>query len=146
LRAAERELSLGGSAIGSYGRALAEAAVFAAREVASPLIVVFTESGFMAQHVSALRPKQEIIAFTHVLETYRRLAAVWGIESYLLPANEISQQLLTLADNMLLQLNLAQAGETIVMVAGSISGAPLSNMVKLHRVGERSEQTDSSAS
>lgn len=121
---------------GSYGRALAEALVFAANEVEAPLIVVFTESGFMAQHVAALRPRQDIIAFTHVLETHRRLAAVWGTECFLLPPSSMSDQLLITADRLLLDLNLAQRGQTVVMVAGSISGVPLSNMVKLHRVGE----------
>lgn len=124
------------SSSGSYGRALAEAAVFAAQEVSAPLIVVFTESGFMAQHVAALRPHQPILAFTHVLETYRRLAAVWGVESFLLPSTEQSDQLLTIADKRLVELELAVEGETVVMVLGNISGVPISNMVKLHRVGD----------
>ncbi|MEW6732788.1 MAG: pyruvate kinase, partial [Acidobacteriota bacterium] len=119
---------------GSYGRALAEAATFAADEIAAPLIVVFTESGYMAQHVVALRPKQEIIAFTPVLATYRRLAAIWGTESFLLQSTDLSDQLFTITDKVLTKLNLVQPGETVVMVAGSISGVPLSNMVKLHRV------------
>lgn len=121
---------------GSYGRALAEAAVFAAEEVAAPLIAVFTESGFMAQHVAALRPKQDIIALTHILETHRRLAAVWGIESFLLPISKHTDQLLLLADQLLVDLQLVEVGETVVIVAGSISGMPLSNMVKLHKIGE----------
>lgn len=124
-----------GEGSGSYGRALAEAAAFAADEVGACVIIVFTESGFMAQHVAALRPKQEIIAFTHVLETHRKLAAIWGTESFLLQISGITD-LLPLAEKMLLELNLAEAGETIVIVAGSISGVPLSNMVKLHRLGE----------
>ncbi len=130
-----RQLMSFGGGSGSYGRALAEAARFAADEVGACVIVVFSESGFMAQHVAALRPKQEIIAFTHVLETHRKLAAIWGTEGFLLQINGIAD-LLPLAEKMLLDLGLAEAGETIVIVAGSISGVALSNMVKLHRLGE----------
>lgn len=130
-----REFLALGQGSGSYGRALAEAAVFAADEVEASLIVVFTEGGFMAQHVAALRPHEEIIAFTHVLETHRRLAAIWGTESFLLQTSGVPD-LLPLADKMLTELNLAEIGETIIIVAGNISGVPLSNMVKLHRVGE----------
>jgi pyruvate kinase len=135
-----RELLVMGRGSGSYGRALAEAAVFAADEVEASLIVVFTEGGFMAQHVAALRPREEIIAFTHVLETHRRLAAMWGTESFLLQTSGVPD-LLPSADKMLVELNLAELGETIIIVAGSISGVPLSNMVKLHRVGETVQST-----
>lgn len=136
-----RDLLASGGGSGSYGRALAEAAVFAADEVAAPLIAVFTEGGFMAQHVSALRPKQDIIAFTHILETHRRLAAVWGIESFLLQTNG-STAFLELSDKMLVELGLADIGDTIIIVAGSIEGMPLSNMVKLHRVGETAKTSE----
>jgi pyruvate kinase len=47
---------------GSFGRALAKAAVSAAAEVSATKIVVFTEHGRMARHVAALRPRQRIIA------------------------------------------------------------------------------------
>src|SRR5262249_38394310 len=56
---------------GSYGRAIAEAAAFAAQEIGSRLIVVFTESGHLARFISALRPRQRIIALTQEDKTYR---------------------------------------------------------------------------
>jgi pyruvate kinase len=124
---------------GSYGRALAEAAVFAAKEAEAQAILVFSQSGMMAQHVAALRPRQEIIAFTPAIETYWRLAATWGTRSYLLETTGLSDALLTQADRMVMDLKLAEIGDTIVMVAGQISGMSLSNMVKLHRVGELSQ-------
>jgi pyruvate kinase len=121
---------------GTYGRALAEAAVFAANEINSRLIVAFTEGGSMPQHVAALRPSQEILALTPVAATYRRLAAIWGAAGYLLPPfTGSSAQLLAQVDRLLLESNLVQKGENVVIVAGSISGHPLSDMVKLHRVG-----------
>src|SRR5262249_35788636 len=121
-----RESDMAAGNVGSYGRALAEAAQFAAKEVESPIILVFTQSGIMAQHVAAMRPRQDIIAFTPILETSRRLAAVWGTKSFLLEQTALSDELLALADRMLIELNIAQAGETIVMVAGHITGIPLS--------------------
>lgn len=131
-----RALSAVAQHTGSYNRALAEAAVFAAEEIGSPIILVFTEGGKMARRVSALRPKQKIVAFTYVQETYRRMAAVWGINSYMMGTGQASDRLLTHADQMLLRLQLAPRGTTIVMVAGNLSGIPASNIVKLHRVGD----------
>src|SRR5262249_46004400 len=49
-----RESDMAAGNVGSYGRALAEAAQFAAKEVESPIILVFTQSGIMAQHVAAM--------------------------------------------------------------------------------------------
>lgn len=132
----DRTISAISQHTGSYNRALAEAAVFAADEIGSPIILVFTEGGKMARRVSALRPKQKIIAFTYVQHTYRRMAAVWGIKSYLMDIKQASDQLLTHADQMLLRLQIAPKGTTIVMVAGNLSGIPASNIVKLHRVGD----------
>ncbi|MEM4251676.1 MAG: pyruvate kinase, partial [Candidatus Bathyarchaeia archaeon] len=131
-----RALSAISQHTGSYNRALAEAAVFAAEEIGSPIILVFTEGGKMARRVSSLSPRQKIVAFTYVQETYRRLAAIWGINSYMMGIGGASDRLLTHADQMLLRLQLALRGTTIVMVAGNLSGIPASNIVKLHRVGD----------
>lgn len=128
--------SLFGQHTGSYNRALAEAAVFAAEEVGSPIILVFTEGGKMARRVAALRPRQTIIALTHVMDTYRKLSAVWGVKSYLLRTPIVSDQMMNLIDQAVTQLEVAQPSETIVMIAGELSGVPLSNIVKLHRVGK----------
>lgn len=122
---------------GTEGRAIAEAAIYAAQELKTKLIIVFSKSGTMARHIAALRPSQRIIAFTPLERTRSALAAVWGIEPYLLNFDGRSSDLLAWADEVLLKQELVVRGEMIVAMAGRIPNQPsLSSMMKLHPVGE----------
>src|SRR5581483_7099213 len=122
---------------GMEGRAIAEAAAFAAEEMRAGLIVVFSKSGTMARHIAALRPSQRIIVFTPLERTRQALAAVWGIEPHLLDFSGRGYELLARADEMLIGLGLVIKGETIIEMAGRIpEHQGLSSMMKLHRAGE----------
>ena len=122
---------------GMEGRAIAEAAAYAASEMRSRIIVVFSKSGTMARHIAALRPSQRIIAFTPHERTRNALAAVWGLEPHLLDFSGRNRDLLARADEVLLDLGLVQKGEVIIEMAGRIpEHQGLSSMMKLHRVGE----------
>lgn len=126
-----------GQQLGIEGRAIAEAASYAAQEIRSKLIVVFTKSGSMARHLAALRPSQRIVAFTPHERTYRTLAAVWGIEPILLDFSGRTYDLLARADELLVTKGLGLRGETVVAMAGLLPEQPsLSSMMKLHRIGE----------
>jgi pyruvate kinase len=122
---------------GQEGRAIAEAAVFAAQELRAQLIVVYSKSGTMARHIAALRPIQRIIAFTPHEKTYAALAAVWGIEPLLLDFGGRAADLLGRSDDALIKHGLADPGETIIAMAGRIPEQPsISSMMKLHCIGE----------
>jgi pyruvate kinase len=122
---------------GEEGRAIAEAAIFAAQELRAKLIVVYSKSGTMARHIAALRPVQRIIAFTPHEKTYASLAAVWGIEPLLLDFSGRTTHLLGRSDNALIKHGMASPGETVVAMAGHIPEQPsISSMMKLHRIGE----------
>lgn len=133
----QRQRPLEGRQMGIYGRAIAEAATYAAEEIRSKLIVVFTKSGNMARHLATLRPAQRIIALTPNEGTCRALAAVWGIEPHLFDLSGYARDLLARADQQLIDLGLVKRGETIVSMAGYLPEQPsISSMMKLHRVGE----------
>jgi pyruvate kinase len=122
---------------GQEGRAIAEAAVFAAQELGAQLIVVYSKSGTMARHIAALRPAQRIIAFTPSEKTYAALAAVWGVEPFLLDFSGRTADLLGRSDDALIKHGLASPGETVVAMAGRIPEQPsISSMMKLHCIGE----------
>ncbi len=126
---------------GQEGRAIAEAAVFAAREMSTTMIVVFSKSGRMAGRIAALRPGQRIIAFTPHVRTSNALAAVWGLEPYVLDFSGRSAELLARADGILIGEGLVVPGQTIIAMAGRIpEQSGLSSMMKLHRVGSTSEE------
>jgi pyruvate kinase len=125
-----------GRQAGSYGRAIAEAAVFAAEEISSRLIVVFTASGHLARFIAALRPQQRIIALTQEARTCRQLPLLWGVEPY--PLHERSSgsdDLLAQGDRTLLHHGLAESGEQVVLMTGEMEGLAISNSMKIHRVG-----------
>jgi pyruvate kinase len=122
---------------GTEGRAIAEAAVYAAQEIQAPLILVFSKSGTMARHLAALRPTTRVIAFTPHERSRNSLSAVWGLEPRLLDFNCRGYELLARADEELVRLGLAQHGQMVIAMAGRLPDQPsLSSMMKLHKVGE----------
>ena len=129
--------SLFGRRSGSYGRAIAEAAVFAAEEIGCRLIVVISRSGHMARRIASLRPRQRIVALTTIEKSYRQMALLWGIEPYLF-AGEASEQstFFEQADRLLLDSRLAERGESVVVMAGRVDDIVISHSMKLHRVGD----------
>ena len=128
---------------GSYGRAVSEAAVFAAEEAGCSLIVVITQSGHMARRIAALRPHQRIIALTSSEQTRRRLAVLWGVEPYPLEeCSPASDDLLQCTDRALLEYKLAGRGESVVLMAGRLKDITISLSMKLHHVGDFTPEVD----
>jgi pyruvate kinase len=126
---------------GTAGRALAEASLLAAEEIGARTIAVFTQSGGMARHVSSLRPAQRIVALTPTARLYPQLAAIWGVEPYLIRLAETSDALLTDIDRALVETRCAERGETVVLLVGTVERddtgpIPASTALKLHRVGD----------
>jgi len=119
---------------GRVSRALCEAAVFAADEMNTRIIAVFTESGLMARRLSALRPAQRIIALTSSREVMNELSLIWGVESVLTPRSKSTEELLKVGERTLRQAGLVEIGETIVIMAGRLSGLGLSSSVTLYTV------------
>lgn len=125
------------SQTGEEGRAIAEAAIFAAQELSAKLIIVFSKSGTMARHIAALRPAQPVIAFTPHEATYNGLSAVWGIEPMVIDFSGRGADLFRRADELLIKANLVSNGDMIVAMAGKLPDQPgLSSMMKLHKIGE----------
>jgi pyruvate kinase len=122
---------------GTEGRAIADAAVYAARELQAPVIVVFSKSGTMARHLAALRPTARVVAFTMSERTRSSLSAVWGLEPHMLSFKGRCYELIEEADKELLRLGIALTGQTIIAMAGRLPEQPaLSSMMKLHKIGE----------
>jgi pyruvate kinase len=119
---------------GRVSRALCEAAAFAADEMNTRIIAVFTESGLMARRLSPLRPSQRIIALTSAREAINELALIWGVEPVLTRRSKSTEELLKIGEQTLLQAGLVKIGETIVIMAGRLSGLGLSSSVTLYTV------------
>src|SRR5580765_6684664 len=123
-----------GRQTGRVSRALCEAAAFAADEMNTRLIAVFTESGLMARRLSALRPDQRIVALTSARGVINELALIWGVESVQTSPSRSTEELLKIGEQALLQADLVDLGETIVVMAGRLSGLGLTSSVTLYTV------------
>src|SRR5438132_4055369 len=124
-----------GKQTGRVSRALCEAAAFAADEMNTRIIAVFTESGLMARRLSTLRPDQRIIALTSSHEVMNELALNWGVEPLLTATSPSTEELLKLGEKTLLNAGAANRGEMIVIMAGRLSGLGLSSSVSLYQIG-----------
>ena len=119
---------------GRVSRALCEAAAFAADEMNTRIIAVFTESGLMARRLSSLRPDQRIVALTSSREAINELALIWGVDSVMTQPSRSTEELLRVGEQTLLQAGVVELGETIVIMAGRLSGLGLSSSVTLYTV------------
>jgi pyruvate kinase len=119
---------------GRVSRALCEAAAFAADEMKTRIIAVFTESGLMARRLSSLRPDQRIIALTSSVEVINELSLIWGVESVQTSPSRSTEELLKIGEQALLRADAVDLGETIVIMAGRMSGLGLSSSVTVYKV------------
>jgi pyruvate kinase len=123
-----------GKQSGRVSRALCEAAAFAADEMNTRVIAVFTESGLMARRLSSLRPDQRIVALTSAREVINELSLIWGVETVQTSPSRSTEELLKIGEQALLQADVVDLGDTIVLMAGRLSGLGLSSSVTLYTV------------
>ena len=126
---------IAGRQSGRVSRALCEAAAFAAEEIGAHTIAVITASGLMAHRLSTLRPAQRIIALTPDRHVRDMLSLVWGVETHVHPPSDNSEEMLKICERTLLEAGIVQQGETIVFMAGRLSGLGLSSSVTLYTIG-----------
>src|SRR5258708_22354605 len=105
---------------GRVSRALCEAAAFAADEMNTRIIAVFTESGLMARRLSPMRPGQRIIALTSSRDVINELALIWGVEAVIVARSKSTEEILKIGEKTRLQAGLVEIGETVVIMAGWI--------------------------
>ena len=121
-----------------FSEALSDAASEAAHALKARAIVAFTQSGFSARLISHARPDVPIIALTPFVEVQRRLALSWGVSSRLIHKVETTEAMIEEAETTLLADGSVRPNDVIVIISGSpmwVAGS--TNLLKLHRVGER---------
>jgi pyruvate kinase len=120
---------------GRVSRALCEAAAFAADEMGTRVTAVYTASGLMARRLSAIRHDQRIVALTHRPEVQAELALIWAVDPLLVRKAESTEEMLKIGEEALLEAKIVERGETIVVMAGRLSGLGLSSSVSISTVG-----------
>jgi len=130
--------------LGTKPRTQGGAITLAAAEVAdfvdAKYVCVFTESGDAARRMSRLRFKIPMKAFTPDPAIRRRMALIWGIESFVVDRVTHTDAMYNQVDAVLLGNGLAEVGDAVVVISGSppgISGS--TNDLRVHRVGDASK-------
>jgi pyruvate kinase len=121
-----------------FPEAISDAAATAARVLKARAIVAFTQSGFSARLISQERPDVPIIALTPFVEVQRRLALSWGVSSRLIRKVETTDEMVEEIEATLLGDGSVRVNDILVIISGSpmwVTGT--TNLLKLHRVGER---------
>jgi pyruvate kinase len=96
---------------------------------------VFTDSGLMARRLSSLRHDQRIIALTRRPQVLCELSLIWAVEPLLIGEVQSTEEMLKVGEKALLDAGVVDRGETIVVMAGRLSGLGLSSSVSISTVG-----------
>lgn len=121
---------------GRTSQALCKAAAFCAREKLTDKVAVFTESGVMARRMSSVRSGLQTFALTHSDDVRNQLALIWGVAPLCHDESDTTEKMLKEGEKTLLEADAVENGETIVMMAGRLSGLGLSSSVVVWTVGE----------
>jgi pyruvate kinase len=122
-------------------RSVTDAMGQVACEIASDLdakaIITSTVSGSTARRVASHRPITPIIAPTPSLATYRQMALVWGVDPLLVDEFADTEAMIVTVMEAARARGLVKDGELVIITAGvPLGGAGLTNLLKVHRVGE----------
>jgi pyruvate kinase len=121
-------------------RSRSGAIVRAARDVGESLqvkaLATFTQTGETARRLAALHPRQPLLAFTVDARVRSQLALSWGVETFLVPTVEHTDDMVAQVDFSLLSIGRLKVGDRVVVVAGSPPNTVGStNLIRVHEVG-----------
>ncbi len=117
--------------------AIGQVACQIAADLEAKAIITSTVSGSTALRVASRRPVTPIVAPTPSLSSYRQLALVWGVEPLLVDQFVHTDDMIVTVVEATRARGLVQDGDLVIITAGvPLGGRGLTNMLKVHRVGE----------
>ncbi|WP_037906044.1 pyruvate kinase [Actinacidiphila yeochonensis] len=121
----------------TQGGAVARAAAEMGDFLGATYLVAFTQSGDTARRLSRYRSPIPVLAFTPEPATRSQLSLTWGVETFLGPTVQTTDEMVQQVDEELLRIGRCKKGDMVVITAGSppaMSGT--TNMVRVHHIGE----------
>ncbi|WP_303673868.1 pyruvate kinase [Vampirovibrio chlorellavorus] len=119
----------------NFYHAIAQTASYAARKANIKAVVVFSNSGSMAQRISKLKPTRPIIALTPKAEVANKMALLWGVVPVVIPQSEQTDVMLENGEKAIFEKNLLKKGEGVVFCAGNTQMKGADNMLKIYHIG-----------
>ena len=95
-------------------------------------ILALAAARLLAEHRSPI----PLLAFTPVAEVRSQLTLTWGVETFLVPPVQHTDEMVRQVDSAMLGLGRMQPGEYVTIVAGSPpSTSGSTNAMRVHRLG-----------
>ncbi|MEY9963790.1 pyruvate kinase [Streptacidiphilus sp. MAP12-16] len=121
----------------TQGGAVARAAAEIGDFLGARYLVAFTQSGDTARRLSRYRSPIPVLAFTYEPAVRSQLSLSWGVETFMGPLVETTDEMVAQVDAALLDIGRCNPGDIVVITAGSPPGlAGSTNLVRVHHVGE----------
>jgi pyruvate kinase len=118
-------------------RKTVKSAVALANSLPDSKILVFTKRGFMANHVSQLRPlKAPLFAFTPTEEVARRLTINWNALPIVMPFDLNPEHTIADAEKLLLKRGLVKPGDQLIILTDVVAGSERFDSIQLRLVME----------
>jgi pyruvate kinase len=121
-------------------RSRSGAIVRAAKEIGEDLdvkaLATFTQTGETARRLASLHTRLPLLAFTVDARVRSQLALSWGVETFLVPSVQHTDDMVRQVDFSLLSIGRLKDGDRVVVVAGSPPNTVGStNLIRVHEVG-----------
>ncbi len=119
------------------GGAIARAAAEVGAIVGAKALVAFTMTGETVRRLARYRSPIPLIAFTTEPAVRSQLALTWGVETFIAPNVQHTDEMVHEVDSALVAMGRCAVGDKIVIVAGSPPGSPgKTNALRVHRLGD----------
>jgi pyruvate kinase len=122
------------------GGAITNAAAGIASAIGATALVAFSQSGDTVRRLSRLHCDLPLLACTPDPKVRFQLALSWGVQCVDVPSVKHTDDMFRQVDSALLSVGEAEAGDYVVVVAGSPPNTPGStNTLRVHQVGSLAE-------
>jgi pyruvate kinase len=119
------------------GGALARAATEVGEVLGAKALVAFTQTGSIARRLARHHPAIPLLAFTPEPSVRSQLALTWGVETFITPTVQHTDEMVRQVDTAMLENSRGRRGDVVVIVAGSPPSTPgATNLIRVHRLGD----------
>ena len=124
----------------TQGGAIAQAATEIGQRLGASTLVSFTQTGDTVRRLARHHCRIPLLAFTPDPAVRSQLALSWGVETFITPTVQHTDEMIRAVEESMLANGRGRAGDLVVVVAGSPPSTPGStNMLRVHRLGEPTE-------
>jgi pyruvate kinase len=124
----------------TQGGALALAAKEIGEVLGGTALIAFTQTGDTARRLARHHSVLPLLAFTPDPAVRDQLALSWGVETFITPTVQHTDEMVRQVDAAMLEHGRGEPGDLVVIIAGSPPSTPgATNLVRVHRLGSQND-------